>query len=179
MPFVHRDYQLAISPAALTGPDVWVRSYPLQIRSVFVSRKLQRALDSAGMTNVFVFSTWPQPKVRNGWDSDIASGKEHEPLGQAGTREASFAFDPTAVDFSGMGHKPRVDDHSNEGCFNPATKSAILLPMERRREAMLLAARPNDDRQGLVHPPVERRLWQVEDIISAPSLVRPDRLRHQ
>lgn len=51
MPFVHKDDQLAVSPAALTGPDVWVD--PTLFKSVFVSGKLGEALDKAGLTKAF------------------------------------------------------------------------------------------------------------------------------
>ena len=51
MPFVHKDDQLAVSPAALAGPDVWV---DLSLfKSVFVSGRLGEALTKAGLAKAF------------------------------------------------------------------------------------------------------------------------------
>jgi len=51
MPFVHKDDQLAVSAAALGGPDVWVD--PTLFKSVFVSGRLGDALDGAGLRRAF------------------------------------------------------------------------------------------------------------------------------
>jgi hypothetical protein len=51
MPFVHKDGQLAVSSAALRGPDVWVD--PTLFKSVFVSGRLGDALDGAGLRRAF------------------------------------------------------------------------------------------------------------------------------
>ncbi|HEX6742239.1 MAG TPA: hypothetical protein VF079_10665 [Sphingomicrobium sp.] len=51
MPFVHKDDQMAVSGAALGGPDVWVD--PTLFKSVFVSGRLGDALDEAGLRKAF------------------------------------------------------------------------------------------------------------------------------
>jgi hypothetical protein len=51
MPVLLRDDQLAVSGAALDGPDVWVD--PLLFRSVFLSSALGDALNAAGLGKAF------------------------------------------------------------------------------------------------------------------------------
>jgi hypothetical protein len=51
MPFVHKDDQLAVSRAAMAGPDVWAD--PTLFKSVFVSERLGKALREAGLARAF------------------------------------------------------------------------------------------------------------------------------
>ena len=51
MPYVHQDDHLAVSRAALDGPDVWMD--PRLFKSVFVSGRLGDALDEAGLRKAF------------------------------------------------------------------------------------------------------------------------------
>jgi hypothetical protein len=54
MPVLHHDDQIAVSRAAIGGPDVWVD--PTLFRSVFLSGRLGDALDQAGMRKAFLLS---------------------------------------------------------------------------------------------------------------------------
>lgn len=54
MPVVHHDGQLAVSGAALDGPDVWVD--PLLFKSVFLSAPLGDALEEQGLRKAFRLS---------------------------------------------------------------------------------------------------------------------------
>jgi hypothetical protein len=51
LPTIKKDDQLAVSPAAFDGPDVWVD--PLLFKSVFLSGALGDALDAAGLRRAF------------------------------------------------------------------------------------------------------------------------------
>lgn len=51
MPFVHKDDELAVSPEAVGGPDVWVD--PTLFKSVFLSGRLGEALTNAGLAKAF------------------------------------------------------------------------------------------------------------------------------
>jgi hypothetical protein len=54
MPVLNHDDQIAVSRAAIGGPDVWVD--PTLFRSVFLSGRLGDALDQAGMRKAFLLS---------------------------------------------------------------------------------------------------------------------------